>query len=288
MELVSIHDLLLDRSLNPRRQVPDQEVVEYYASIFKTVIWPPILVHRASHKLLDGWHRVEAARRAGVYSVPVQWVDAKDEELFALAVKANLAHGVRLTREERYQAIFRLQRESWTPERIVEVLGCSIGMVTRTEKAEDLRIKFKVAGHPGVALPTESLVEVTKLSPEYHDEIAELACEVEALPADVRRTVRAIKKGTVDRPEDIRRMMTDKEYAKTLANPATALENGNWLLTFATLIDQMETNAFTITPVERQAAVTLFRRMRAWSEKQLALLGSNEAGNMSFEIDERN
>lgn len=284
MEMISVHDLLLDRALNPRRQVPDQEVVDYYASIFADVIWPPILVHRATHKLLDGWHRVEAAKRAGVYQVPVQWVEAKDEELFALAVKANLAHGVRLTREERYQAIYRLQRESWTPERIVEVLGCSVAMVDRTEKAEDLRIKFKVQGHPGVALPTESLVEVTKLSPEYYDEIAELACEVEAEPADVRRAVRAIKKGTVDRPEEIRRVMTDPEYAKTLMNPLNALDNGNWLLTFATLIDQMEQNSFSITPVERQAAVALFRRMRGWADKQLALLSSDDAGNTSFEM----
>ncbi len=276
METVSVHDLLLDRTLSPRRGGTDPEVVEHYAGIFKEVIWPPILVHRPTHKLLDGWHRVEAAQRAGVYALAVQWVDAKEEELFALAVKANLGHGVRLTREERYQAIARLRRESWTEERIAETLGCSLGMVNRTEKAEDLRIKFKVSDHPGRMLPIESLVEVVKLPPEYHDEIAELACEVEAAPADVRRAVRALKKGEVEATQDIRRVMTDPEFAKMRHDTKPSMEDGNWLITFGSLVDQMERNALSISPVEREAAMSLFRRMRKWADRQLTLLGDDD------------
>jgi len=285
METVSVHDLLLDRALNPRRQAVDPEVVEHYATIFKEVIWPPILVHRGTNKLLDGWHRVEAAQRAGVYALPVIWVDAKDEELFALAVKANLAHGLRLSREERYQAIARLQREAWTAERIAEVLGCSIGMIDRTEQAEDLRIKYKVASHPGAALPIETLVEVTKLDPEWHDDIVELACELEAAPGDVRRTVRALKKGEVETPQEIRRTMTDPGFLKARRNALPELKDGNWLLTFATLIDQMEAASFAITPVEREAAVTLFRRMRRWADHQLTLLG--DEGSLTLETTTR-
>lgn len=276
MDVISVHDLLLDRSLNPRRQAVDPDVVDHYASIFNEVIWPPILVHRGTNKLLDGWHRVEAAKRAGVYSLPVLWADCKEEEMFALAVKANLGHGLRLTREERYQAIARLQRESWTPERIAEVLGCSLGMVSRTEKAEDLRIKYKVKSHPAAALPIESLVEITKLPEELQDEIVELACEVEAEPADLRRTVRAVKKGEVETPQDIRRTMTDPEFLKARKAALPALADGNWLINFATVIDQMESTAFSITPVERDAAVSLFRRLRQWADRQLALLGEEE------------
>jgi len=276
MDVISVHDLLLDRSLNPRRQAVDPDVVDHYASIFKETIWPPILVHRGTNKLLDGWHRVEAAKRAGVYTLPVLWADCTEEELFILAVKANLQHGLRLTREERYQAIARLQRESWTPERIAEVLGCALGMVDRTEKAEDLRIKYKVKSHPAAALPIESLVEITKLPEEFQDEIVELACEVEAAPADLRRTVRAVKKGEVETPQDIRRTMTDPEFLKARKAAMPALADGNWLINFATVIDQMESTSFKITPVERDAALSLFRRLRGWADRQLALLGEEE------------
>lgn len=272
MDTISIHDLLLDRTLNPRLHGVDQEVVEFYASIFKEVAWPPILVHRATNKLLDGWHRIEAAKRAGVYSVPVQYIDAPEEELFALAVKANMGHGVHLSKEERYTAIARLQREAWSNERIAAYLGCTPAMVGRTEKAEDLRIKYKVADHPGVALPIESLIEVTKLPPEYQDEIAELACEVEAIPRDVRRTVRAIKKGEVETAGDIRRMMTDPEFAKARKNAMPALGDGNWLMTFATLADQLETTQISITPMEHEAALALFTRVRTWADRQMARL----------------
>lgn len=280
MDTISINDMILDRSLNPRLHGVDQEVVEFYASIFREVIWPPVLVDRATHKLLDGWHRVEAAKRAGVYTIPVQWVDTKEDELFALAVKANLGHGVRLTKEERYKAIARLQREAWPSERIVEFLGCSPSMVNKTEKAEDLRIKFKVADHPGVVLPTETLVEVTRLPQEYYEDIAELACEVEASPADVRRAVRAIKKGEAETPQEIRRMMTDPEYAKARKGGMPSLESGNWLMTFATLADQLETTQISITPMEREAAVTLFRRMRTWADCQISRLGAEETPAM--------
>ncbi|HEY3376367.1 MAG TPA: ParB/RepB/Spo0J family partition protein [Armatimonadota bacterium] len=280
MEMISVHDIVLDRSLNPRLQGVDQEVVEHYASIFKEVVWPPILVDRATHKLLDGWHRVEAAKRASVYSLPVQWVDAQEDELFPLAVKANLGHGVHLNKEERYKAIARMQREGWGHERITGFLGCSMSMVEKTEKAEDLRIKFKVADHPGVMLPTETLVEVTRLPQEYFDEIAELACDVEATPSDVRRTVRAIKKGEVETPQDIRRVMTDPEFAKARRNGGPTLDGDNWLMTFATLADQLETTQVSITPMEREAAASLFRRMRLWADRQLSRLGYEETPAM--------
>jgi len=273
VETVSLHDLVLDRALNPRLHGVDQDVVEFYAGIFADVVWPPILVDRATRKLLDGWHRVEAAKRAGIYSLAVQWVEAKEEELFALAVKANLGHGIRLSREERFKAIARLQREAWTPERITEFLGCSAGMVAKTEKAEDLRIKYKVHDNPAARLPTETLVEVVRLPEEFRDEVAELACEVEATCSDVRRAVRGVKQGVVVATADIKRMMTDPEYAKAKLKAATPANSGDWLMTFATLVDQIETAQVSLNPLERDTAVQLFVRMRNWANRNLVSLG---------------
>lgn len=276
MDTISVHDLVLDRALNPRLSGVDTEVVEYYAGIYQSVLWPPILVDRATRKLLDGWHRVEAARRAGVYTLEVQWVEAKEEELFALAVKANLEHGVRLRKEERLKAIARLQREGWTNERIAAFLSCPPSLVDRTEKAEDLRIKYKVANHPAAALPTESLMEINRLPQGFQDEVAELACEVEAVPADVRRAVRAVRKEEAETPQEIRRVMTDPEYAKARKSGLPALYDGNWLMTFAVLADHLEAAQLAIAPAEREAAVNLFRRMRVWADRQLSRLGAEE------------
>jgi ParB-like chromosome segregation protein Spo0J len=271
VDTISVHDLILDRSLNPRLGGVDQEVVAFYATIFHDVHWPPILVDRATHKLIDGWHRVEAAKRVGVYTLPVQWLEVPTDEHFALAVKANLAHGIRLSKEDRLQAIEHLIREGWTPERIANALGCSIGQVDKTEKATDLRAHFKVNEHPGAKLPLETLTEIIRLPREYQEEIAEMACDVEAAPADVRRAVRAIKKDVVESNEEIRRVMTDPEFGKARLKAKDA-DTGQWLLTFATLVDQIETNGFTLSPDERDAAISLFARLRDWTNRQLKLI----------------
>ncbi len=214
MDTVSVNDLVFDRALNPRAHGVDQEVVEFYAGIFEEVVWPPIVADRATKKLLDGWHRVEAAKRAGAYSLPVLWVDAKEEELFAHAVKLNLGHGLRLTREERLRAVAKLAREGWTPERIVEFLGCTPILVKQAEQAEDLRAHFRATQHPGAALPTESLAEVAKLEPVDRDAVAEIICDVEAAPADVRRAVRAIRKELVETDADVKKALMDPEFVK--------------------------------------------------------------------------
>ena len=274
MDMINLHDIVYDRSLNPRLHGVDDDVVEFYASIFREVVWPPLLVDRASNKLLDGWHRVAAAKLAGVYSFAVQWIDAEEHELFAWAVKANLGHGMHLKKEERLKAIARLQRDSWNNDRIKEFLGCTAAMVKNTEKAEDLRIKYKVANSPAALLPTETLVEVNRLPIEYQDDIVELACELQAAPADVRRTVRAIKKGEVENPIEIRKTMADSEYLKARrAAQLPALAEGNWLMTFAALADQLEKSQIAINPMEREAAITLFQRMRSWADHHLMLLG---------------
>jgi ParB-like chromosome segregation protein Spo0J len=244
--------------------------------MFSEVVWPPIMVDMASRKLLDGWHRVEAAKRAGVYSLPVHWVESKEEELFAHAVKFNLGHGLRLSKEERLKAVARLAHEGWTPERIVEFLGCSTGLVKQAEEAESLRIRFKVNNHPAAVLPTEILAEVAKLDPVDHEGVADIICDVDATPADVRRTVRAMKKELVATDADIRRAMMDPEFVKMRRKAAEA-NAGGWLQNFATVIDQMEVTQISISSAEHAAAVNLFRRMRSWADRQLVALGEEKA-----------
>ncbi len=280
MDTVSVNDLVLDRALNPRLHGVDQEVVEFYAGIYQEVVWPPIAVDKATMKLLDGWHRVEAAKRAGVYSLPVLWVESKDDEQFAHAVKFNLGHGLRLSREERLKAVAKLAREGWTPERIVEFLGCTPILVKQAEAAEDLRSHFRATQHPGAMLPTESLAEVAKLEPVDRDGVAELICEVEAAPADVRRAVRAIRKELVESDADVKKALMDPEFVKLRAKAAEAAGNGGWLYNFAGVLDQMEASNISISSTEHDAAVALFKRMRGWADKQLLALGAQDALSM--------
>jgi ParB-like chromosome segregation protein Spo0J len=70
--------------------------------------WPPILVARTTLTVLDGMHRVAAARRLGNTSILANLFDGDEEEAFVEAVRGNVEHGLPLSPSERAAAARRL------------------------------------------------------------------------------------------------------------------------------------------------------------------------------------
>ncbi|NRQ39757.1 ParB N-terminal domain-containing protein [Nonomuraea sp. NN258] len=69
---------------------------------------PPILVHRATLRVIDGIHRLKAARRRGDNKIAVLYFEGNEEEAFVRAVQENVAHGLPLTLAERKAAAGRI------------------------------------------------------------------------------------------------------------------------------------------------------------------------------------
>lgn len=70
--------------------------------------WPPILISRDGH-VIDGHHRVVAARRLGLASVQARRLDADDDvSMLEAAIAANSVHGLPLTRADRRMLVDRL------------------------------------------------------------------------------------------------------------------------------------------------------------------------------------
>jgi ParB-like chromosome segregation protein Spo0J len=69
---------------------------------------PPILVHFETMQVIDGMHRLKAARLRGDSSIKVTFFNGTEEEAFVLAVKSNIAHGLPLTLADREAAAERL------------------------------------------------------------------------------------------------------------------------------------------------------------------------------------
>ena len=88
---------------------------------------PPILVHRQTMRVIDGMHRLEAARARGNELVSVEYFDGTDFEAFVMAVRLNVAHGLPLTRADRKAAAARILRSdsTWSDRAISEVTGLS-------------------------------------------------------------------------------------------------------------------------------------------------------------------
>lgn len=98
-----IGEIVVDDSLQPRCDGLNEQ---HIATLMETPEdWPPIVVAQsqgASPVLLDGFHRVEAAARAGYESITAQVIHPEPgTDLFALAFALNLKHGRPLTLRDR-------------------------------------------------------------------------------------------------------------------------------------------------------------------------------------------
>ncbi|MFI5913342.1 ParB N-terminal domain-containing protein [Dactylosporangium sp. NPDC051541] len=87
--------------------------------------FPPILVHRATMRVIDGMHRLHAGMLRGDETIEVEFFDGDESEAFVAGVQANITHGLPLTRPDREMAAGRLV--SMYPERsdrwIAQVAG---------------------------------------------------------------------------------------------------------------------------------------------------------------------
>jgi hypothetical protein len=95
--------------------------------------WPPIVVSRADRVVIDGSHRVAAARRLGFATIEAVLFDGSPEDAFVEFVRRNVTHGLLLTLAERKRAARRVLRShpAWSDRRVAEVCGLSPKTVGR-------------------------------------------------------------------------------------------------------------------------------------------------------------
>ncbi|MFC5659889.1 ParB/RepB/Spo0J family partition protein [Streptomyces nogalater] len=89
--------------------------------------WPPILVHRSTMHVIDGMHRLRAAKEKGWHSIKAEFFDGTAEAAFVEAVRANIRHGLPLSLEDRRSAAERIvaSRQDMSDRAIAECTGLS-------------------------------------------------------------------------------------------------------------------------------------------------------------------
>lgn len=103
-------------------------------------VLPPIIVQRGTGRVIDGMHRLRAAKLRGQRKILVRFHDGDDEDSFIAAVETNIAHGLPLTQADRVAAATRIVaiRPQWSDRRIASVTGLSaatMGAVRRRSTA---------------------------------------------------------------------------------------------------------------------------------------------------------
>ncbi|MEU2085336.1 ParB N-terminal domain-containing protein [Streptomyces albus] len=121
---------------------------------------PPILVHRQTMRVIDGMHRLRAARLRGAKTIPARFFDGDESAAFVLAVKANIAHGLPLTLADRKAAALRIvgTHPQWSDRMIAEATGLAhktVGAIRRRLGAESPQPAARV-GRDGRVRPLNS------------------------------------------------------------------------------------------------------------------------------------
>jgi hypothetical protein len=97
---------------------------------------PPIIVHRSTMRVLDGHHRLRAARRRGDTEIDVHWYEGTAQDAFLVAVRANMVCGRPLSADEQRIAVARIVQThtSWSNRMIATITGVSPGTVGSIRK----------------------------------------------------------------------------------------------------------------------------------------------------------
>ena len=121
------------------REVHPDVVDDYVGKMKDGVKFPPIVigVEKLTNKqyIVDGLHRLSAAKQAGLGSITYEMVDYPDmPSLLADMLKRNLSHGLKPTAGERNRRIKLLLSRGLTMESIGSMVGLSKMSVSRISR----------------------------------------------------------------------------------------------------------------------------------------------------------
>ncbi|MFJ8493748.1 streptomycin biosynthesis protein [Streptomyces sp. NPDC094038] len=155
IEAIQIASLLPADS--PRMAGTDQEHVRRLVEVESGL--PPILVQRATCRVVDGMHRVQAAAARGDDRILVQYFEGDDAESFVQSVRVNVAHGLPLSVVEREMAAERIIRAypGWSDRAIAEVAGLSaptVGSIRRRSTENSCQLSKRM-GRDGRMRPVD-------------------------------------------------------------------------------------------------------------------------------------
>jgi ParB-like chromosome segregation protein Spo0J len=171
--------------------------------------WPPIVVWdggstASGFVVVDGAHRLEAARRLGSSVIRAIPFFGTSEEMFVESVRRNIEHGLPLTLEDRRWAARRLLswHREWSDRRVGSVCGISGRTVARLRSGHldlsspgesELKVDVRI-GRDGRSRPvrgTEVRKQIRALLDEHPDASLRAIAEIAQTSHETVRRVRA-------------------------------------------------------------------------------------------------
>jgi len=97
---------------------------------------PPIVVHQPTMRVIDGVHRLRAAKLRGDQYIAARFFSGDEKDSFVLAVQSNIAHGLPLTLADRKAAADRIiqSHPQWSDRMVASVVGLAAKTVGTIRK----------------------------------------------------------------------------------------------------------------------------------------------------------
>jgi len=132
-----IADLIEDPDLYPRHAVDAAHVSRLVAAIESGADLPPVVIDADTNRIVDGWHRARAHRRAYGDDAAIT-VEARhyssEADVIADAVAANAGHGRPFDSQDRTRAALMLQRAGFDNEQVARTLNITVHRVEQATK----------------------------------------------------------------------------------------------------------------------------------------------------------
>ncbi|RMF03086.1 MAG: streptomycin biosynthesis regulator, partial [Alphaproteobacteria bacterium] len=112
--MINVAKIRTDGGTQIRAELNPLTVAEYAEAMASgETAFPPVTVFYdgTDHWLADGFHRVAAAREAGIAEIEAQIIPGSRRDAILHACGANAAHGLRRTNEDKRRAVERVLRD---------------------------------------------------------------------------------------------------------------------------------------------------------------------------------
>jgi ParB-like chromosome segregation protein Spo0J len=133
-DVTEVSTTSLPRGRSPRARGIDRGHVALLAEVPES--WPPIVINRRDGSVIDGQHRVAAARQLGIERLCAVFFEGSPDDAYVEFVRCNVGHGLALTLDERRDAVRRILRThpELSDRGIASVCGLSPKTVARVRR----------------------------------------------------------------------------------------------------------------------------------------------------------
>jgi ParB-like chromosome segregation protein Spo0J len=199
VEKMPVRSLLVTGS--PRSLGHDQRHAEALAQSGDRL--PPILVHRHTMRIIDGAHRLEAAKLRGEDQIEVRFVEGDEGACFVLAVTANVRHGMPLTLSDKKDAAAHIIAlyPQWSDRKIATATALhhqTVATIRRRSAGENSQLNARV-GRDGRCRPADGAqrreLASQLIASNPGASLREIARKAQISPATASRVRARLKRG---------------------------------------------------------------------------------------------